>query len=258
MKARAPSRRLGRENRSSVGFNRVFALGLSLSACLFGAVHAQDNPLVPANQDLTGVWWASTMPTSLKPMDGSAIPFTADGRKKYAQIQAGLKSGKIVDRAAYLCLPQGIPRAFLTAYPIQVLTIPTQTLFFFEQNRSNHHLKYNPKHNDPEFWDPSYMGDTIAHWEGDTLVADTTNFNDESYLDPSGIPHSDKLRVGQRIRRINDGKQLEVVVTVEDPDIFTKPWSARFVYDRRDDVQVDTSWVCGEPHRDVSKVRRTP
>jgi len=258
MKARALSRPPGRENTSSVGFGRVFALGVSLSACLFGAAQAQDNPLVPANQDLTGVWWASTMPTGLKPMDGSAIPFTAEGRKKYAEVQAGLKSGKIVDRARDICLPQGLPRAFATAYPIQVMTIPSQTVFFFEENRQVHHLKYAAKHNDPEFWDPSYMGDTIAHWEGDTLVADTTNFNDESYLDPSGIPHSDKLRVGQRIRKINGGKQLEVVATIEDPDIFTKPWSARFVYDRRDDVRVATDWVCGEPHRNVSDVKRVP
>ena len=99
------------------------------------------------------------------------------------------------------------------------------------------------------------MGDSIAKWEGDTLVIDSRNFNDEVFLDDTVIPHSDKLKVVQRLRRIDGGKQLEVVTTVEDPEVFSKPWSTRFVYDRRDDVEVKTDWICGEPHRDVSQVR---
>ncbi len=232
-------------------------MGLCLSAGVVGAAHAQA-PLVPANQDLTGVWWATSIPTRLKPMDGSPIPFTDAGKKKYDEIQAGLKSGKIVDRAVHICLPQGVPRAYLTAYPIQIVTSPLQTTVFFEESRQVHQLRYLAKHHDPDLWDPSYMGDAIAHWEGDTLVVDTNNFNDESYLDATGLPHDDKLRVIEKIRKIKGGKQLEVVTTVDDPAIYSKPWSSRFVYDRRDDVEVDTSWICGEPHRDASKVKRIP
>jgi hypothetical protein len=63
--------------------------------------------------------------------------------------------------------------------------------------------------------------------------------------------------VVQRIRKLDGGKRLEVVATVEDPMVFSKPWAARFVYERRDDIEVKTDWVCGEPHRDVSQVERT-
>ncbi len=233
------------------------AAGLAAAALTAGAAHAQ-GALVPANQDLTGVYWAKSAPMRLKPMDGSAIPYTAAGKKKAAENAAGFKSKKLVDRAVHMCLPEGIPRAYATAWPIQVLSVPQQTTFFFEENRQVHQLRYLPEHHKDDFWDPSYMGDSIAHWEGDTLVADTRNFNDESYLDATGIPHGEKLKVISKIRKLDGGKQLEVVATIEDPEMFTKPWSTRFVYDRRDDIDVDTSWICGEPHRNVSVVKRIP
>jgi hypothetical protein len=231
------------------------ALGLCAAMLASSAAHAQ--ALVPPAQDLTGVWWAKSVPAQIKPMDGSALPYTAEGRKLAAEMQANLKSGELVDRATQMCLPKGLPRAFATAWPIQVLSTPGQTTFFFEENRQVHQARYIPQHHKDDFWDPSYMGDSIAKWQGDTLVVDSRNFNDEILLDASGIPHSEKLKVTQKVRKIDGGKALEVVATVEDPDVFSKPWSARFVYDRRDDIEVDTSWICGEPHRDVSKVQVT-
>lgn len=233
------------------------AVGLSL---LLGAVHGgakAQNALVPANQDLTGVWWAKSVPAQIRPMDGSPLPYTPAGRTKAAELQAKLKKDPTLDGGHHMCLPEGLPRAFATAYPIQVLSIPEQTTFFFEENRQVHQLRYIPQHHKDDFWDPSYMGDTIAHWEGETLVADSRNFNDEILLDASGIPHSEKLRVMQKIRKLPGGNQLEVVATIEDPEVFSKPWSARFVYDRHDEIEVDTSWICGEPHRDISQVQRT-
>ena len=229
-------------------------LGLALSASAAGAALAQAG-LVPANQDLSGVYWAKSIPTHVKPMDGSALPYTAAGRKMAAELQASVKADPALDRARHMCLPAGVPRAYATAYPIQILSVPDVTTILFEENRQVHVARHLPEHHDSEFWDPSYMGDSIAKWDGDTLVIDSRNFNDEVFLDDSIVPHSDKLKVIQRLRKIDGGKQLEVVTTVEDPEVFTKPWSTRFVYDRRDDVEVKTDWICGEPHRDVSQVQ---
>jgi hypothetical protein len=231
------------------------ALGLGLSAAAFGA--GAQTGMVPANQDLSGVYWAKSAPAHVKPMDGSALPYTAAGRKAAAEAQASAKADKAFDRAKYMCLPRGVPRAYATAYPFQILSVPEQTTIMFEENRQVHVIRHLPEHHDSEFWDPSYMGDSIAKWEGDTYVVDSRNFNEEVFLDDALVPHSDKLKVIQRIRRVNDGKQLEVLTTVTDPDIFTKPWSTRFVYDRRDDIDVKTDWICGEPHRDVSSVTIT-
>lgn len=237
--------------------SRTFALAAVV--CLgFAATARAQTALVPPDHDLTGVWWAKAMPPHVVPMNGAALPYTPAGRAMADKLQARLKSDPQSDRAQHNCLPKGLPRAFLTAYPIQALSTPDQTTLFFEENRQVSVMRYIPKHHDPEVWGPFYMGDTIAHWEGDTLVADSRNFIDEVMLDASGVPHSDKLRVVQRFRKLNGGKQLEVVATVEDPEVFTRSWSTRFIYDRRDDVEVDTSWICGEPHRDVSSVKRRP
>ena len=101
------------------------------------------------------------------------------------------------------------------------------------------------------------MGDSVARWDGDNLVIDSTNFkSDAIFLDSSGLPASDKLHLVEHIRLKNGGKQLEDEITVDDPSIFTKPWTARRTFDRHDKVEVGVDWVCGEPHRDVSKITR--
>ncbi len=237
------------------------SLGVALAASAAGGALAQTAPaqtgLVPANQDLSGVYWAKSVPAQIKPMDGSALPYTAAGRKMAAELQASVKADPTLDRAKHMCLPEGVPRAYATPYPIQILSVPELVSILFEENRQVHVARFLPEHHDSEFWDPSYMGDSIAKWEGDTLVIDSRNFNEEVFLDDSIVPHSDKLQVVQRLRRIDGGKQLEVTTTVTDPEVFSKPWSTRFVYDRRDDVTVQTDWICGEPHRDVSQVQRT-
>ena len=71
---------------------------------------------------------------------------------------------------------------------------------------------------------PLWMGDSIGHWEGDTLVADTVNFNDKTWLDRIGHPHSDALHVVERIRRV-DHDHLEDDITIDDPKAYTKPWT---------------------------------
>ena len=211
-----------------------------------------------AKPDLTGVWWATSLADRLQPEGGGAIPFTAAGRAAYAERQAALKAGEAVDRAVQDCLPAGVPRAWMTAYPFQVLQTagPDQVTVMYEENRGLRPIRFRDRHFDTELWDPSYMGESVARWDGDVLVVDTTNFNDDTMLDPTGLPHGDKLHVTERIRLLDGGRQLEVVATVEDPEMYSRPWSVRFAYARRDDVQVKPDWVCGEPHRDVSSVRR--
>lgn len=211
-----------------------------------------------ARPDLTGAWWATSVADRLLPEGGGAIPFTAAGKAAYDKRQADLKSGAVVDRAIQECLPPGVPRSWMTAYPFQILqtTDPDQVTVMFEENRGLRPIRFRDKHFDPELWDPSYMGESIARWDGDVLVVDTTNFNDDTMLDATGLPHSDKLHVTERIRLLNGGRRLEVVATVEDPEMYSRPWTTRFTYERRDDVQVKSDWVCGEAHRDVSSVRR--
>ena len=91
-----------------------------------------------------------------------------------------------------------------------------------------------------------------AQAEGDTLVIRATGFNDQTFLDSSGLPHSDQLLTTERIRRL--GNQLEVVVTIHDPGYYTRDFQARFVYERRNGLRLQ-EYACGDPHRDISGVK---
>src|SRR6266566_3807632 len=86
---------------------------------------------------------------------------------------------------------------------------------------------------------PSWMGDSIGHWEGDVLVADTVNFNDKTWLDRMGHPHSDALHIVERIRRV-DHDHLVDDLTIEDPKAYTKPWTAHL------DFLLRPNWTLGE------------
>jgi len=76
----------------------------------------------------------------------------------------------------------------------------------------------------------SWMGESVGRWEGETLIIESTNFNDKTWVDRRGVPHSDQLRIIERVRRNGDDK-LIVDITVEDPVAFTQPWTAQRIFD---------------------------
>jgi hypothetical protein len=79
---------------------------------------------------------------------------------------------------------------------------------------------------------PSWYGESVGHYEGDTLVVDTIGLNDKTFVDNYRTPHTTQLHVVERFRMINDGKSLEVNIKVEDPGAFNMPWTARSTWRR--------------------------
>ena len=100
---------------------------------------------------------------------------------------------------------------------------------------------------------PFWNGHSAGHWEGDTLVIQSAGFNESTFADATVLPHSDQLVTTERVRKVNGGKQLEDIITVHDPVYFTRDWQARFAYDNHDGLRL-TDYVCGEKHRDISKI----
>lgn len=210
-------------------------------------------PAAPNVRAFSGVWQARSSTPRLTPVDGKPVPFTAEGKSLYAANQAELKRDPLADPAIHLCLPEGMPRALSSPYPFQIIVAPDQVMFAHEANRAFRLVQLDAKHFDPDVWDPSYMGDGVAHWEKDTLVVDSTNFKaDKIFLDASGAPVTEKLHLVEKIRLIDGNKRLEDVITIDDPGAYTRPWTVRLTFDRREDVELKTDWVCGEPHRDLS------
>ena len=160
-------------------------------------------------------------------------PMTAWGREQFAKNKSGFGEHpypiKETNDPVYVsCQPAGLPRAFVHPFPFQIIQIPGEVLVIFEWDSLRHQIFVDGRKHE-EALGPSYMGDSIGHWEGDTLVADTVNFNDKTWLDRMGHPHSDQLHVIERIRRV-DKDHLVDDMTIDDPKTYTKPWSAHLTF----------------------------
>ena len=148
------------------------------------------------------------------------------------------------------CKPLGVPQSFVTPYPFQIVQTPKLILMVFEYPNA---LRFIPTDGraHPVDPDPTWMGDSVAHWEGDTLVVDSVGFNDKTEV--SGYMHTEDLHVVERFRRLENGS-LEYNVTVEDPNVFAKPWvlPARTLPFRPEAERVD-EFVC-ETAKDYDKL----
>jgi hypothetical protein len=128
------------------------------------------------------------------------------------------------------CKPLGVPRVFLLlGFGMQIVVAPDMMVMMYETNTGdNTRLIYTDGRPHPKDMDTSYMGDSIGHWEGDTLVVDVAGLNDETWLGAgqtgprTAILHSDQEHVIERYTRVGDVMTYEA--TVEDPVMFTKPW----------------------------------
>ena len=132
--------------------------------------------------------------------------------------------GKIAFTARSSCLPGGVPQFLLFGgQPIFFIQTPDKVLMIYEGDHQVRHIYLNVPHSKNPA--PSWYGESVGHYEGDTLVIDTVGQNLKTVVDSYRTPHSEKLHVVERWRLIEGGKTLEVNATVEDPDTFEKPWS---------------------------------
>jgi hypothetical protein len=96
----------------------------------------------------------------------------------------------------------------------------------------------------PKDAEPTYMGHSTGKWEGRTLVVDTVGFNDKTWLDPMGLPHSDAMHLTERIQRVNHDTLVDEY-TIDDPKTYTKPWKATHTFILKPDWQIQ-EYVCAE------------
>ena len=232
--------------RASSALAALFALSL-ISASAYAA---------DAAPDLSGTYWATEYSPKIQPVGGGELPFTAKGNAAYAMNMAGLKDGSILDRSRKYCTPDGLPRALATPYPFEIVQAPPgQVLIVYELNHMIRRIALNetlPSQKDL-LAEAYFNGHSVGHYEGDTLAIQGRGFKDETFLDATGAPHTDMLETVERIRKVSP-TQLEDVITVHDPEYYSKDWQARFVYTLRNDVRIE-DYVCGLPHRDLSSVK---
>jgi hypothetical protein len=198
----------------------------------------------PAN--LEGTWKIAAPQTAFTP-DGGSIPFTAQGRKRF-QANKKLQAAKNFDDYDYYvgrCTAPGTPRSALTSDRFRIWQRPGLVMFQFEWNRTTRQIDTGVSKQVEQvrvqagnYLDTSLVGESTpiakGHWEGDTLVAQSEGFADNTLIDEL-VPHGYDMKVTERLR-LRDSDTLENRITIEDPEYFTKPWQTVVVYKRQPDA----------------------
>ncbi len=169
--------------------------------------------------DLSGVWYAQRPVDPGKP---EPLPWVETLLRERA-------ANNSKDAPGAHCLTRGVTAAG-ALFPYKVVQTPTLLVMLFEDDIPSHRQVFLDGRGHPKDPNPSWMGHSIGRWEGDVLVIDTVGFNDRSWLDPQGHPHTERMRVTERLRRPDLG-HLEIEFTIDDPGAYKKPWTMKRVAD---------------------------
>ena len=211
-------------------------LGTLVAAALVACGIAAFAAAQSASPDLQGVWKITAPTKTLKPLGGS-VPFTAQGRKQYEENKRLQAKGDYDDYDITLsrCNSPGTPRLMLTPRRFKIWQRFGVLTFDFEWNRA---LRQIDASGLPPVEDtlgrglvPTMTGTSKGHWEGNTLVAETTNISERTLLDEL-VPHTQDMKLTEHLRLL-DPDTLEDRISIEDPAYFQRPWEAVLTYKRQ-------------------------
>jgi hypothetical protein len=210
---------------------------------------AKDEASAP---DISGVWMGRELSKTFKGDPLPPLQPAADATYKATQA----KDHK--DHAGtdpYLsCYPPGVPRILLIPFPFEIIQTPGKVVMIFEYDHFVREI-HSDGRDHPKDLDPTWMGNSVGKWDGDTLVVDTIGFNDKTWLDMLGVPHSEALHVVERIRRV-DHDTLQDDMVIDDPKTFTKPWKVQKIFKLRPKWEI-MEYICEDnfekPKTDAAK-----
>ncbi|HEY1899453.1 MAG TPA: hypothetical protein VGG49_06660 [Steroidobacteraceae bacterium] len=229
----------------------VLALAPAVCKPAFAAPADQNAPLFeqpPAGTpNFTGKWINPKPAIPLRTAEGKAPPLNAAGKAEYEKRQAALKSGDHKIDPISSCLMHGVPRLLYTPLPFLILQTTRNVNFVHEANHTFRNIYWDKAPGEDQDPDPTYLGASIAHFEGKTLVIDSSAFNDLTWLDYSGLPHGEKLQVQERYT-LSDPSTIRASVTITDPDYYTAPWTTRLTLKHMPGMALREN-VCMDTHR---------
>lgn len=198
--------------------------------------------------DIYGLWqpqglYIGDITKDIKPADLPIQPWAAELYKHRRETESK-------DDPTGWCVPGGVPRSDAVPYPFKIVPVPAagMVLILYEAVHSYRQIFTDgrPLPTDPN---PTWMGYSIGHWDGDTFVVETNGFNDTGWLDNYGHPASDALKVTERFRRKDFG-HLDIQVTIDDSKAYTKPWTVTLPNQFLADNEL-LEYVCVENNKDL-------
>lgn len=208
------------------------------TAALCAGAEAQIPRMAGGKPDLNGSWNLPYTPNMAKGI--GELPFTAEGKAAYSKINSAY------DPTGF-CLFPGVPRINNSPFPMRVVQTPDSVIFLYEYMTTYRAVALNAEHSkNPE---PTFLGESVAKWDGDALVVDTIGLNDRTWLDTAGHPHSEALHVIERYQ-LTDANHIAYEVTVDDPKMYTHPWSNHRVLDRLKPGDHLMEYSCEENNKD--------
>ena len=190
--------------------------------------------------DLTGAWTNVNAPGTAEwaiyTFSEQLPALTEWGQARFdaAKPQRGPRGVPVAetDDPVYKCFPPGTPRIYLHPFPMEIIQLPGRVLMVFEYDHLIRQIYTDGREHRTDLA-PSWMGDSIGHWEGETLVIETTNFNDKTWIDRIAVPHSGQMRLIERLH-VNAEGLLQIDMTAEDPVALEEPWKFSRTYRKTD------------------------
>ena len=193
--------------------------------------------------DLTGNWFIDVTENPNAWRFGPPYPkLTAAAQVHFDASQVAAKEGKVYRDDIGQCWPAGLPLIMTRYWPMAMIQIPT-SIYMVSGFMNSLRIVYldGRSHTDPDIIVRTFNGESIGRWEGDTLVVDTLGFrSDHHWMDQGGasIPAGEQLHIVERIRLINDRKQLEIEYTMTDPEYWEGEWKSTKRFNRVNDEDI--------------------
>lgn len=222
----------------------ILAAAFSIAA-LPAAAQAPTPRAADGKPDLSGIWQANTLanwsivdrgvdyasPAVKGIVEGKTLPYQPAAEARHKTLAEDISK----DPMAHCHLP-GVPRIVYAPYPWKIIQTPKQVLIVYEFAHAWRIIPLNGSDH-PADLQPSWNGNSVGRWEGDTLVVDSVGFNDQTWFDMSANFHSDALHGVERYTPV-DADHIRFEATIEDPKTFTKPWKMSFPIVARRDVEL--------------------
>ena len=212
-----------------------------------GAVALLSAPVLvaqtPARPDFSGIWTRTGSQANL-PFVKENPPLQPWAKAVYDENREGTEEGHDEMDPTTYCIPLGMPRILSLANPFEIVQTPSDVYMLFESDHMQLRI-YLDGRKLPENYPLTYAGFSTGRYDGDTLVVETAALSDLLWLDQSGTPHSDALRVRERIRRTSQ-TMLEIAFRFEDPKAFTRPIEDTKTFQRRPDWSIMENIGCCE------------